>query len=81
MGGHAKKTREIRASDPRGRLVIVEEWSEPIPDAAESDPTAEGAGGSYLRTRDGVALRRIGKGQYHDVVTGELLVSSDPDAP
>lgn len=81
MGKETRNTGSFVAVGEDGMEHTIHITSEIAGMGTRGNPNAERKGMKQLRTQDGDAVNRLGKGKYEIVMTGEILQSDDPDAP
>ena len=72
-------TFQARSDDDREHTVLI--VTEYLRGGTYDDPHAVVEGPKVLRTADGARVRRLDKGVYQLVDTGEILRSAAPDGP
>ena len=81
MGRYKKHAGSVRAVEVGGNEHILHICTTMIEVPTRGDLNAEIEGMKELRTDEGLAVNRLGKGEYEIVQTGEILRSQAPDAP
>lgn len=77
-----KLTQQFMARDEEsGESVELFVYTDILDAGGMDDPGATIPGLKHIRTADGLKVNRLGQGKYQVVVTQQVLVSDDPDAP
>lgn len=76
-----KRIMTFEAIGETGQKYILEVYQEYIDARSSSGPNAFIPGMKEIVTGEGHKVNRIGKGEYKIVQTGEILKSSDVNAP
>ena len=75
----SRETGLFEAKRADGKIMTVHIFTE-YTVTQSGGGTEEVPGTKRLQTEDGEAVKRLGKGRYRIVVTGEMLTSDDPAA-
>lgn len=76
-----RHTGSFRAVSENGTEHMVHVFVEILDASSHDDPDGELEGLKTLPTADGHFVNRLEKGRYQIVETGEILLSSDENAP
>ncbi len=76
-----KHTRSFDAIDEDGNAHTLHCYQEMIDAGTFDNPNATIPGLMEIETDDGRKVNHKGKGEYEIVQTGQILRTSDPDAP
>jgi len=81
MPKEIRHTGAFVAVDEKGNKQTLHVFTDICDARTFDDPDAELEGLMQIRTEDGKAVNRLGKGKYKIVQTEEILTSDDPNAP
>ncbi len=77
-----ERIQTFEATDDQGNVYILHVYKKRINVATHDDPNATILGGlKQILTGNGDHVNRKDRGEYEIVQTGQILRSSDPDAP
>jgi hypothetical protein len=72
---------DFEARDVDGHTYPLSVWAGLETAASQGEPTGHGEVTREIRTKDGLVVDRLGKGQYRIGDTGVQLSSDDPRSP
>jgi len=81
MAKEIRKIGSFVAMGEDGMEHTIHIFTDILDAGTRADTNAELEGLKELRTQNGDAVNRLGKGKYEIVVTGAILQSDEPDAP